>query len=91
MLTVPPYKYEPGKGAPICDGPRIVATVNGTSYPLGSACAADYALARKMAAAPELLSAAKLLLDTMETPRTAKATGPWQALRATVDRAERAS
>ena len=87
-MEVAPYRYRPGKGAEITDGPRIVAIVLGTSYPIGSACEADYALARKMAAAPELLTAAKALLDTMEAPRTAKATVPWQALRADVDKAE---
>lgn len=40
------------------DGPRIVAEVKGTSYPIGSACEADYALARALAVGPELLVAA---------------------------------
>lgn len=47
---VPEYRYQPGKGAPICEGPSIIAVVLGTSYPLGSACEADYALARRIAA-----------------------------------------
>lgn len=58
-MEVAPYRYRPGKGAEITDGPCIVAIVLGTSYPIGSACEADYALARKMAAAPELLTALK--------------------------------
>lgn len=54
--TVEPYKYAPGRGAQICDGPHIIATVHGTSYPIGSACQADVDLARVMAAGPEMLA-----------------------------------
>lgn len=46
---VPEYRYRPGKGAEICDGPNIIAVVLGTSYPLGTACEADYAFAQRIA------------------------------------------
>ena len=54
---VAPYEYREGQGVLICDGPVIVATVKGTSYPTGSACAEDHARALVFAAAPELLAA----------------------------------
>lgn len=47
---VPEYRYQPGKGAPICEGASIIAMVIGTQYPTGTACEADYALARRIAA-----------------------------------------
>jgi hypothetical protein len=46
---VPEYIYAPGKGAFICEGATIIAEIKGTSYPIGSACEADYELARRIA------------------------------------------
>lgn len=63
---VKPYVYLPGAGAAIFDGPCVVATVYGTSYPVGSACEADYVLARKMAAAPEMLAALEGVITWLE-------------------------
>ena len=68
-FTVKPYAYVSGQGAHILSesGTRIVATVNGTSYPIGSACAEDVALARIMAAAPELLDAATAMVNELDS------------------------
>lgn len=91
-MEVAPYRYRPGKGAEITDGSCIVAIVLGTSYPIGSACEADYALARKMAAAPELLAALKGLLPLVPAEGLRPASDPdWQkikAARAAIEQAE---
>jgi hypothetical protein len=42
-----------------------------------------------IAAAPELLAAAKDMLNTMESPRTRKASDAWDALRAAIAKVER--
>jgi hypothetical protein len=68
-LTVSDYKYISGQGAQICDGARIVATVNGTSCPVGSACQADVDLARIMAAGPEMLAALQAINESLCTNR----------------------
>lgn len=88
-LHVRPYQYRLGKGVEILEGATIVATVLGTSYPLGSACQEDRDFAAVLAAGPQLLAAAKALLDTMESPRSRKASQAWSALRAAVEQAER--
>ena len=64
-LYVEPYEYRPdGNGVQIfATGGVPWATVRGTSYPIGSACESDVALARKMAAGPELLAVLEHIRD----------------------------
>lgn len=46
-----------GKGYAICSGPFVVATVNGTGYPIGKGSSPESdANARLIAAAPDLLA-----------------------------------
>ena len=63
-MLVKSYEYKAGRGAQILDasGTHVIATVSGTSYPVGSACQADVDLARVMAAGPEMLAALKALV-----------------------------
>ena len=70
-LYVDPYEYRPdGKGVPIlAGGGTIIASVRGTNYPCGSACESDVALARKMAAGPELLAALEYVRPLLKQSR----------------------
>lgn len=87
-FTVPEYRYEPGKGAPILEGASIVAIVTGTQYPTGTACQADYDLARLFAAAPDLLAALQHVRDEWCEGGTLEGTEAEKLILAAIAKAE---